>query len=182
MASLSNTILKRESERLVLETLTPANMSDDYIAWLQDPEILKYLEIRHSKQTREKIITFVQSMLESDDNLLMGIFLQDGKKHIGNIKLGPVHKIYPRADIGIIIGDKNSWGKGYASEAIDTLCRIAFETLGLRRVQAGAYASNGGSIKAFEKVGFKKEGVLKDHWILDGKPEDEILFARLAST
>lgn len=180
MTDLTNYKISHKTERLILETLTPENMSDDYVAWFQDPDVLQYLEARHTTRTREKIIGFVQNMLESKDNLMLGIFLKGNKKHIGNIKLGPVNKIYKRGDIGLVIGDKGSWGKGYATEAINGVCDIAFKTLALRRVQAGAYASNKASVRAFEKAGFSHEGVFKDYWLLDNEPEDEIMLARLA--
>lgn len=179
MNDLSKHIYKTTTERLTLETLTPENMSDDYIDWLQDPQVLKYLEVRHTPQTRENITEFVNNMHNASNNLMLGIFLKDYNKHIGNIKLGPIDWRYKRADIGIIIGDKNQWGKGYAPEAIEAVCSLAFNELGLSRVQAGAYASNVGSQKAFEKVGFHIEGSFKNYWQLDNEPEDNTFMARL---
>ncbi len=168
------------ADRLILETLTIGNMSADYIGWLQNPEVSRYLETRHSAQTREGIAKFVEDMLASDKDLMMGIFLKEKKKHIGNIKLGSVNWRYGRADIGIIIGDMTCWGKGYGTEAINCLCRIAFDTIGLRRVEAGAYAGNKASIKSFLKADFRQEGVQRGRWIVDGKPEDGVLLARLS--
>ncbi len=178
--SLARYTVSQSSDRLMLETLRVENMSSDYIDWLQDPAILQYLEIRHApSQTRESIVKYVQDMFGSENNLMMGIFLKADKKHIGNIKLGPVNWKYRRADIGIIIGDKESWGQGYATEAINSLCQIAFDVIGLNRVQAGAYANNEASLKAFLKADFRQEGVLKNYWILNEKPEDQILLGRL---
>jgi RimJ/RimL family protein N-acetyltransferase len=119
-------------------------------------------------------------MLESDNDLMMGIFLKSNKTHFGNIKLGALNRLYSRADIGIMIGDQACWGKGYATEAISCLCRIAFDTIGIRRLTAGAYASNKGSIKAFLKAGFRQEGVLNGHWMLNGKSEDGVLLGKMS--
>lgn len=176
--NLANFKNSHESERLKLETLTPQNMSDEYVSWLQDPEIIQYLEVRHAQQTQETVTSFVQDMLESENNLMLGIFTKTDNKHIGNIKIGPINWRYGRADIGIIIGDKNAWGKGYATETIQSICDIAFKTLELTRLQAGAYASNAGSLKAFKKAGFKQEGILKAYWKLENNPEDQVLLGK----
>ena len=177
---LTHYIINHETERLTLKTLEDQHYSERYLSWLSDPEVIQYLELRHAKHTKETTLQFIQNMLNSPNNLQMGIFLKDGDRHIGNIKIGPVNKTYARADIGLMIGDKDSWGKGYATEAIKGVTDIAFNTLNLQRVQAGAYASNKGSIKAFLKAGYEQEGVLKNHFVLDGKPEDDILVAKLA--
>lgn len=179
LETLSNFETKIEMSQLTLQTLTIDTMSAAYLDWLQDDEIIQFLEIRHSKQSLDTITNFVQSCFESHDNLLMGMFLNETKQHIGNIKLGPVQWRYKRADIGLVIGEKTTWGKGMATEAIAGITTIAFEQVGLHRVQAGAYASNIGSIKAFEKVGFTREGLLKSYWLVDGEPEDEVLLAKV---
>ena len=178
---LSNYVIERESERLVLKTLMPDDVSGDYVSWFDDSEITQYLEVRHSlPQTHEKVTAFVDNMLQSENDLMLGIFLKEDGKHIGNIKLGPINWLYGRSDIGLMIGDKNSWGKGYATEAIETISNIAFKDIGLKRVQAGAYSSNKGSVKAFLKAGFEQEGVSKGYWALDEVPEDDIRLAKLA--
>ncbi len=178
MQNLENFTISKKTERLTLETLTQESASPDYASWMQDEEILRYLEARHAKHTQESCAAFISSMLASADNLLLGIFLNDGHKHIGNIKIGPIDWRYQRSNLGIIIGDKNSWGKGYATEAIMVTCAIASEDLKLRKLQAGAYVSNQGSIKAFEKAGFEKEGQFKNYWLLDGQPEDDVYLGK----
>lgn len=181
MKSLEKFLTTRSGDQIYLETLTVSNMSDDYVHWLQDREITRFLELRHASQTIESVTDFVSDCFKSEKNLLMGIFLHEGKKHIGNIKLGPVVWRYRRADIGIVIGDKNYWGQGMAAEAIKLLCDIAFHDLGLRRLQAGAYAENKGSVRAFEKAGFQVEGVLRDYWLIEDNPMDNFILGKLAT-
>jgi ribosomal-protein-alanine N-acetyltransferase len=112
--------------------------------------------------------------------LLLGIFLKGDRRHIGNIKMGPVNWRYGRADVGLVIGDKSCWGNGYATGAISGICEFAFTTLGLRRLEAGAYSSNVGSIKAFLKARFVQEGILRGRWTLDGQAENHVIVGRLA--
>ena len=96
-------------------------------------------------------------------------------KHIGNIKLGPINWIYRIADIGVLIGEKDCWGEGYATEAIALIKEYAFNVLGLHKLTAGSIGLNEGSVKAFQKNNFKIEGVRKKHAFINGSYVDAIL-------
>ena len=110
-------------------------------------------------------------MKESSSNILFGIFSKRNDKHIGNIKLGSINSFHSRADLGLIIGDKSFWGKGIAFESICLVRDYAFTQLVLQKLYAGCYESNVGSKKAFLKAGFKVEGFLESHVIVDGRRE-----------
>ena len=95
----------------------------------------------------------------SDDNLLLGLFPRaEPQRHIGNIKLGPIDQRHKSAPIGIAIGARDCWGKGFASQAVAALSDHAFAVLGLERVEAGFYADNEASQRAFKRAGFVEEG------------------------
>lgn len=166
--------------RLIIETLTTTNMSAEYIDWLADRDVTQYLECRHTRHSPESVRGYVDNMFASDNDLMMGLFLKSNRQHIGNIKIGTLERLYNRADVGIMIGDQSCWGKGYATEAICGLCDLAFGTIGIRRLWAGAYASNKGSTRAFEKAGFTQEGILRGHCIVNGIDEDAILVGKLS--
>ncbi len=168
-----------EGERIYLRRLNAGDVSEDYLTWMNAPEINRYLESRFYTQTMESLHGFVAAMAEDEHNLFTGIFLKDGDRHIGNIKLGPINVYHGFADIGLLIGDRACWGKGYASEAIGILSDFAFEQVGLHRVTAGAYADNEGSSRAFEKCGFIREGILHNHWLSDGKFQDGVCLGKV---
>lgn len=180
--SAANLKISVTTENLELKTLTHENASPHYFDWLQDPQVTRFLEVRHLNFSSEEIQNFINYMFEDKNNILFGIFVKNTQKHIGNIKLGPINWVYSRADIGLLIGDKEYWGKGFATEAIEAVVKVAQENLNIHRLQAGAYASNIGSIKAFKKANFDQEGLLKDYWSIDGEYEDEILLARILKT
>ena len=73
------------------------------------------------------------------------------------------------AEIGILIGDEKSRGKGYATEAIRLVADHAFNKLNLRKLYTGMVKGNEASKRAFEKVGFRIEGTLREHFYLNGK-------------
>lgn len=82
--------------------------------------------------------------------------------------MGPLNSIHSYAEIGLLIGEKQCWGKGYGSEAIGLVLEYAFKNLNIHRLTAGAYANNLGSIKAFEKNGFIIEGTYRNHVLHNG--------------
>jgi ribosomal-protein-alanine N-acetyltransferase len=174
------------TERLFLRTLSSVDVVPHYLAWMSDPDILRYLEVRFSApQTRAALTKYVTRTNDSDNELLLGIFLRDSQRHVGNIKVGPICRNHSRADVGFIIGDRTAWGKGYATEAISAVAKFALAELKLVKVCAGCYATNQGSVRALEKAGFVQEGKLCGYWSIDGRREDGLLFGlsnRVAAT
>lgn len=147
---------------LFLKELRPEDVTDKYVAWMNDPQTNRYLESRDEKHTLKGIREYVLYMLQSEDDYLYGIFY--GNEHVGNIKLGSLHHRYRRADIGLVI-DKSYWGQGVGTRAIFIVEQIAFKEKGLHKLEAGIYEENKGSLNAF----------LKNGWVLVGKYEDHAL-------
>lgn len=159
--------------------LTPELVTDDYVSWLNDPEVGRFLESRFAVHDKDATIAFVRSHLDNPDSLLLGIRCHSLGRHIGNIKLGPINRMHGLAEVGIMIGAKSAWGRGIASRAIAIICAIARDQLGLRKLSAGCYVSNQGSERAFVRSGFAVEGCRPQHLVLDNRPEDLILMGKL---
>jgi ribosomal-protein-alanine N-acetyltransferase len=165
------------TSRLVLRPLGPSDVSDRYVRWLNDPNINRFLEVRLKKHSRESTRSFVEHVNGSADALMLGLFINGGTDHIGNIKIGPINSYHKRAEIGLLIGEPGEWGKGYASEAIGAISKFAHEKLGLRKITAGCYSDNIGSIRSFLKAGYTFEARLINHWETDTGLQDEVLLA-----
>jgi [ribosomal protein S5]-alanine N-acetyltransferase len=170
-----------ENDVVRLFLLTPEHVSEDYVNWLNDPEIGRFLESRFVAHTAESTRAYVSTMLESRTNLFLGMESKVLNRHVGNIKLGPIDQQHGLGEIGLMIGERDAWGRGIASNAIDLITRIGINALGLRKITAGCYASNVGSKIAFEKAGFKVEAARKNHFLLDGQGEDLVLLARFVA-
>jgi RimJ/RimL family protein N-acetyltransferase len=168
-----------EGDRIYLRRLSAIDVSATYLGWMTAPTVNRYLESRFAEHTLQGLHDFVEKMAGDPLNLFAGIFLRDGDVHIGNIKLGPIDARHRRADIGLLIGDPECWGKGYATEAIAVLSDFAFARVGLHRLTAGAYAENEGSARAFERAGFAREGLLRSHWFCEGKFQDGVYLGRI---
>lgn len=163
-----------ETERLTLRRLGPEDATEEYAGWLNDPAVNRFLEVRFARHTVETVRDFIRSCNDRPGEFLLGMFLKADGRHIGNIKLGAPRPNHALADIGLVIGARDCWGSGYATEAIARLTRFAFEDLGLLKLEAGAYAGNEGSARAFLKAGWRQEGLRRGHLLLDGRPCDLI--------
>ncbi len=75
-------------------------------------------------------------------------------KHIGTVKLEPIDVDKGTAMFGLLIGDRDYWGKGIATEVTNLIVDFAFNTLGLREVTLGVLADNKAAIRVYEKCGF----------------------------
>lgn len=160
------------STRLILRDVEEADLNTSYLEWLNDPEVNQYLETRFYPQTIESLRVYWQSLNRDKNSPWLAICLKSDLKHIGNIKLGPINRVHRKADISLFIGEKIYWGQGYASEAIAVVRDWAFEELGLQKLNAGMYADNIGSRKAFEKCGFLLEGILRSEAFSMGERVD----------
>jgi len=142
--------------------------------------INKFLESRFEPpRNLEELAGFVAHTNRSSHTLLLAIFLKSKKQHIGNIKLGPINRTHRLADVGFLIGNKENWGKGYASRAIRLVCDYGFGELGLEKITAGCYAENAGSRSALLKAGFCQEGRLLSQWTGPSGRSDGIIFGKV---
>ena len=162
-----------KGKRIYLRKLQETDVNDEYLRWMNDYEVVKYTESRFFPHTFESLNKYLSS-IDNYHNIAFAIIDTAENKHIGNIKLGNINYIHGFADIGIIIGNKDFWGKGIATEAIDLLVEYSFKRLNLRRLIAGAYMENSGSIKAFEKVGFKKAYIENEKYLFEGRYMDAV--------
>ncbi|MBI3096124.1 MAG: GNAT family N-acetyltransferase [Rhodocyclales bacterium] len=162
-------------QRIFLRPLEEKDVGDDYLGWMRDPQVIQYLESRDQTQTLETLREFVRAMNASTRDHLFGIFLAHGGEHIGNIKIGSIREPHRSADLGLIIGRRSVWGKGYATEAIALATRYALEQLELNKLWAGMYAENLGSYHAFIKAGYREVGRFHRHILFNGRYIDSIL-------
>ncbi len=149
-----------------LSPLLGSDVTDEYVAWLNDPAARQYTEISGT-ETIASVTRYIDETNAAKDAAIWRI-ISDGKAHVGNIRLSHIRWQHRRAEVAILIGRREHWGKGIATEAIRLLTEFAWSKLGLHKLTAGILAPNVGSRRAFEKAGFAVEAVLRDHAILDG--------------
>lgn len=143
-----------ETSRLFLKPLTIDFLSENYVNWLNDPEVNKYTYPRDYKESIESLKKYLQNI--SKKNILSwAIVLKNSNKHIGNIKIDPIDKTTKSGEYGILIGDKSEWGKGYAGEASINLFHHLFEKKQLKSITLGVNSKNTNAIALYSKIGFQ---------------------------
>ena len=161
-----------ESERLLLRPVELTDVNETYQSWMNDPVVMQYTESRFQTHSLEQIRQYVLSVQADTSSRFFAIIEKASGKHIGNIKIGHIHPVHRHADVGIILGDKTCWGKGYATESLRLVAGYASVELRLHKLWAGIYANNTGSLKAFLKAGFVVEGRFACHCFCDGEYVD----------
>lgn len=159
-----------ESDRLKLVPLGIEHLSKKYVQWLNDPIVNQFLE-SGGNYSLELLNEFLIK-ISSKEILFWAIHLKSNHKHIGNIKIDPVNTKHGFGEYGIMIGDKNEWGKGYAFEASKIVLEYCFILLGLRKICLGVINENTSAIKLYKKLGFSIEGVYKKHLLYNNQYSD----------
>jgi len=164
-----------EGKQLYLREVRVSDVSENYYRWMNDPDVIQYMESRFAPQSTEKIQAYVRRESENSYSVFMAIIDKASDRHIGNIKIHRIDQYHRHAEVSIVIGQKECWGKGYGTEAISLIVDFAFNTLNLHKLSANIYANNAGSVKAFKKAGFSEEGLKIKHRFYKGDYIDEVL-------
>ena len=152
-------ILLEIYEEVQLRILQEKDVTDKYVNWMNDYEVVKFTEQHSFTHTKEMVNEFVTKKFNSKCDFLFGIYFNNN--HIGNIKLGPINTNNLISDVSYFIGDKKLWGKGIASKALMSVIHFAFNTLKLEKINAGYYQEAVASEKLLSKCGFKFESIIK---------------------
>ena len=99
--------------KVSLRILTTDDVDGKYAGWMNDEETTQFLESRGRSYSIEDLKNYVEKIKESKSEVLFGIFENGNNMHVGNIKIGKIDSFHMHAEIGIMIGDKGCWGKGY---------------------------------------------------------------------
>jgi len=148
-----------ETERLNLKPLCLDYVSQTYVDWMNDPQVNKYLE-SGGDYTLEKLTDYLEEV-ERSPKYFWAITLKEINTHVGNIKIDPIHSKHLYGEYGIMIGDRNVWGKGIAKETSETIIDFCFNTLNLKKINLGVRKNNSSAIRLYEELGFTIENKSK---------------------
>lgn len=147
-----------------------------YSIWLNDRETSNLL-MMHRVLSLEDENEIMDGILKSKPETLVpvGIWLKEPLIFIGGCSLFEIDSRNQHCHIGIFIGDKNYWSKGFGSEAMRLLIDYAFKTLNMRKVCLTVFSHNPRAERCYDKIGFKEIGRRYEHRYIDGQWRDEIL-------
>ena len=162
-----------EGTAVVLKPLSLADVTARYLSWLHNDAVMS--GIATSGYTMENLRSYVAEKTGRADVVFYAIRDKATDVHIGNVKLDFHDSRANVSELGLLIGDKDFWGKGVGYEACSLLMRYGFSTLGLRKIYLAVYENNPGAKRLYEKLGFRLEGTLRKHVWAAGDFRDKYL-------
>lgn len=164
-------------ERLVLRPLVAADATRDYLAWLNDPEVLRYRAPKAFPTTMPQLRAWIASLPERGD-VVLAMRTKRGDRHVGNVALNTILWVHRSAELSILLGARAVWGRGYGAEAITLLTTHGFAAMGLNRIWAES--PNPAFNRSVEGLGWRKEGVKREALLVDGALADVTCWSILA--
>lgn len=160
--------------------LRPLDIADaaTMAVWTNDPEVRRTLRL-YRPQTAETEVAFIRKAAEDEHNFLLGVATVEADRLIGCTGIHGIDFRNRQGGFGLMIGVKDDWGKGYGTEVTALMVAHAFETLNLNRVWLQVHEFNPAGIRAYEKVGFRREGVLRQDVFQAGRYWDTYTMAIL---
>ena len=148
---------------------------DRFYHWINDREVTRFLNMRYriSYAAEEAFIRGQVTPLGSYAWVGFAIETKDGT-HIGSINFHEVSPENRNAVLGVMIGDKSYWSKGYGTDAMLTFLRFGFEEMNLHRIGLTVHARNARARACYRKCGLSDEATLRQHRYQRGEYIDTI--------
>ena len=165
--------------RLVLRWISEDDVDSLYEIF-SDPQVMRYWSSvpLPNREAAAELQREIAKSNESDRMFKWGLALRDSNNVIGTTTLFNLNLDNGRAEIGYALG-RAHWGKGYMNEALKALVQHTFEVMELRRLEADVDPRNAGSIRTLERLGFQREGFLRERWHVNGEIQDALFYGLL---
>ena len=147
-----------------------------FVKWINDPEVTTHLQFEPPMSMEDEVAWYHHMMAGKDKAFVVETL--DGRL-IGNIGTVGLDWRNRKTDLGIMIGEKEFWSRGYGTDTITVMLRYLFDELGLNRVGLYADIGNHRAIRCYEKCGFVREGVVRHHRFKDGRYVDSVIMSVL---
>jgi RimJ/RimL family protein N-acetyltransferase len=146
------------------------------VGWINDPQVTEYLMFEPPMSLEDEEVWY--SHMLKGRNKVYAIETKEGRL-IGDIGLVGLDWKNRRTDIGIMIGEKDAWSRGYGSDAITVLLKYLFEELNLVRVGLMVDVGHEHAQRCYQRCGFISEGVIRRHRFKNGCHIDSILMSMI---
>ena len=175
----SNSLPVIKTPRLVLRWISEDDVDSLYEIF-SDPQVMRYWSSTPLTD-REAAASLQREIAEGnlkDTMWKWGLALSDSNKLIGTATLFNISLSNGRAELGYGLG-RAHWGRGLMNEALNALLKHAFEVVQLRRLEADVDPRNSASIRTLERLGFQREGYLRERWYIGGEIQDALFYGLL---
>jgi [ribosomal protein S5]-alanine N-acetyltransferase len=165
--------------RLALRQLTPADAGDIF-AIFSDPEVMRFWDHGPMRDVAaaETYVAAIQEGLRNQQLFQWGTWDPAERRIVGTCTLLHVSTVHERGEIGFAVA-RAHWGRGVATEAVSALIAFCFEQLELHRLEADVDPRNERSLRLLERLGFRREGLLRERYFVDGERQDTVILGLL---
>lgn len=174
MGKSGGAIMILEGKQIYLRPLALSDADGKYPSWLNDPEVCRYNSHGDTWYTKEMAHAYIKSVQNNPTHKVFAICLIDNDRHVGNIALQQISSKNSNAELAILIGEPDMYGKGIGYEAGTLLIRYAFNSLNLHRIYCGTHAKNIAMQTLALKLGMREEGRRTEALFKDGNFFDVI--------
>ena len=175
----SKTLPTITAPRVILRWISEDDIDSLYEIF-SNPHVMRYWSTV-PLPNREAAVALQREIADGNENETMfkwGLALRDSNTVIGTTTLFNLNLDNGRAELGYAMSHEH-WGKGYMNEALKALVSHAFEAMDLRRLEADVDPRNAASIRVLEKLGFQREGFLRERWHVNGEIQDAFFYGLL---
>jgi ribosomal-protein-alanine N-acetyltransferase len=167
------------SSRLSLRDIRTDDV-DDFYAVYSHPEVMRYWSTPPlpNREAAMKLISEIHDGLKRQELLKWGIALATDDRLIGSVTLFHLDFTHRRAEIGYALG-RPYWRQGYMQETLSAIIDYAFTVLNLHRLEADVDPRNIASMRTVERLGFQREGYLRERWQVNGEIQDALFYGLL---
>lgn len=147
-----------EGELVSLRAIEPEDL-ERYVRWLNDPDVTRTLMTRYplSREAERGILERLSAQSGYRD-VAFAIEVRETGQHLGTVGLHGAYYESRWATLGIFIGEKDLWGRGYGTDAVRTVCRFGFWEMNLRHIRLDVLDHNDRAAEIYRRAGFVDEG------------------------
>lgn len=173
----STNILRGEKVRL---TAVTKEDSKAISRWYEDAGFSRLFDAFPAvPKSQNQLATMLEDQEKNKDIYLFAIRPIDDNILLGYVELDGFLWAHQNCWLSIGLGDRKNWGKGYGREATELILRFGFHELNLHRIQLTVFSYNERAVTLYEKLGFTREGVYREHLQRDGQRHDMYLYGLL---
>lgn len=166
-------------ERLYLRGLEASDVQGNYPSWLNDEILTQYLEHHVFPYSKASALDYIEGLRHRADIAMLAIIEKTTDKHIGNITLSSISSLHQSAEFTLLLGDRESHGKGLAKEASSLLFSHGFNTMNLNRIWCGTMDTNCAMQKLALSLGMQQEGIKRQEVYKNGRYNDTYQYSIL---
>jgi RimJ/RimL family protein N-acetyltransferase len=164
------------SERLLVRPFGRADITPHYLGWLNDPVVTRFSNQRFRHHDESSAQAFLAGFA-GQPSLFLSVRQMPDDRAIGTMT-AHVSPHHGTADMGILLGARDIWGRGYGLECWSLLMAWLIGDAGIRKVTAGTTSVNHGMVQIMERSGMQHEATRHAQELIDGEPVDILYYAR----